>query len=301
MASRVITALFDNLADAERARARLIEMGVGRDQVSIVAQGTGGTAAGTTGGTTVTEQSRKEGGFFEALADLFLPEEDRYTYAEGIRRGGHLLSVRAADENIDRVVAIIEECRPVDIDQRAQEWRSAGWAGWETSRQGATGAGTGAAGAAGVRATGGTTAESAGRGTEREEVIPVVEERLNVGKRDVERGGVRVRSYVVEQPVQEQVNLREERVTVERRPVDQPVSGDPSRLMQEREIEVTETSERPVVNKEAVVREEVVVGKEARERTETVQDTVRRTEVEVEDERTKRGPAGPVPDQDRTG
>ena len=301
MASRVITALFDNLADAERARARLIEMGIARDQISIVAQGTGGTAAGATTGTTVTEQSRKEGGFFQALADLFLPEEDRYTYAEGIRRGSQLLSVRAVDANIDRVVAIIEECRPVDIDQRAQEWRSAGWTGWEASRQGATGtgAGTGAAGAAGVRATGGTTAESAGRGTEREEVIPVVEERLNVGKREVERGGVRVRSYVVEQPVQEQVNLREERVTVERRPVDQPVSGDPSRLMQEREIEVTEISERPVVNKEAVVREEVAVGKQAEERTETVQDTVRRTEVKVEDERTKRGPAGPIPDRDR--
>jgi uncharacterized protein (TIGR02271 family) len=272
MASRVITALFDTLADAERARARLIEVGIARDQISIVAQGTGGTTTGTT----VTEQSRKEGGFLDALADLFLPEEDRYAYAEGIRRGGHLLTVRAVDANIDRVISILEECRPVDIDQRAQEWRSTGWTGWEASRQGATGAG-------------------AERSTEKEEVLPVVEERLNVGKREVERGGVRVRSYVVEQPVQEQVNLREERVTVERRPVDQPVAGDPSRLMQEREIEVTETAERPVVNKEAVVREEVVVGKEAQERTETVQDTVRRTEVEVEDERTKRGPDGTVP------
>src|SRR5919199_2392381 len=155
--------------------------------------------------------------------------------------------------------------------QRAQEGRSAGWTGWEASRQ--------------------RTGAEAGR----EEVIPVVEERLNVGKREVERGGVRVRSYVVEHPVQEQVNLREERVTVERRPVDQPVAGDPSRLMQEREIEVTETTERPVVNKEAVVREELVVRKDAEKRTQTISETVRRTEVEVEDERTKRGPDGTVP------
>ena len=280
MASRVITALFDSLADAERARARLVEIGIPRDQISIVAQDT----SGTTTGTTATERSHREGGFLDTLANLFLPDEDRYTYAEGIRRGSHLLTVRAVDENIDRVISILEECRPVDIDQRAQEWRSTGWTGWEASRQSATGA-------ADVRATAGSASQSG----EREEVIPVVEERLNVGKREVERGGVRVRSYVVEQPVQEQVNLREERVTVERRPVDQPVSGDPSRLMQEREIEVTETAERPVVNKEAVVREEVAVGKEAQERTETVQDTVRRTEVEVEDERTKRGPGGTVP------
>ena len=289
MASRVITALFDTLADAERARARLIEVGIARDQISIVAQDT----SGTTTGSTATERSHRAGGFLDTLANLFLPDEDRHTYAEGIRRGSHLLTVRAVDENIDRVISILEECRPVDIDQRAQEWRSTGWTGWEASRQGAVGseAETSAAGTAGVRATAGT----ADRSTEKEEVLPVVEERLNVGKREVERGGVRVRSYVVEQPVQEQVNLREERVTVERRPVDQPVSGDPSRLMQEREIEVTETAERPVVNKEAVVREEVAVGKEAQERTETVQDTVRRTEVEVEDERTKRGPGGTVP------
>ena len=280
MAGRVITALFDSLADAERARARLVEIGVPRDQISIVAQDT----SGTTTGTTATERSHREGGFLDTLANLFLPDEDRSTYAEGIRRGSHLLTVRAVDENIDRVISILEECRPVDIDQRAQEWRSTGWTGWEASRQSATGA-------TDVRATAG----SASRSGEREEVIPVVEERLNVGKREVERGGVRVRRYVVEQPVQEQVDLGEERVTVERRPVDQPVSGDPSRLMQEREIEVTETAERPVVNKEAVVREEVAVGKEAQERTETVQDTVRRTEVEVEDERTKRGPGGTVP------
>ena len=132
-------------------------------------------------------------------------------------------------------------------------------------------------------------------------MIPVVEERLNIGKREVERGGARIRSYVVEQPVQEQVNLREERVSVERRPVNQPVSGDPSRLMQEREINVTETAEQPVVNKEAVVREEIAVRKDTEERTETVSDTVRRTEVDVDDTQTDRGPGGPGgPSRDRS-
>ena len=264
-AMRVITALFDNLADAEHARARLVEIGVPRDQISIVAQDT----SGTTTGTTATERSHREGGFLDTLANLFLPEEDRYTYAEGIRRGGQLLSVRVADADINRVISILEECHPVDIDQRAQEWRSAGWTGWEASRQ--------------------RTGAEAGR----EEVIPVVEERLNVGKREVERGGIRVRSYVVEQPVQEQVNLREERVTVERRPVNQPVAGDPSRLMQERTIDVIETAEKAVVGKEAVVREELVVRKDAEQRTETISDTVRRTEVEVDKKGSVKDPSDP--------
>jgi hypothetical protein len=76
-------------------------------------------------------------------------------------------------------------------------------------------------------------------GTDREERIPVAEERLNVGKREVNQGRVRVRSYVVETPVQEQVNLRQEHVSVERRPVDRPVTGKEN-LFQERTIEATE-------------------------------------------------------------
>ena len=57
------------------------------------------------------------------------------------------------------------------------------------------------------------------------EAIPIVEEQLRVGKRQVAGGRVRVRSYVVETPVQEQVTLRDETVRVERRPVDRPAHG----------------------------------------------------------------------------
>ena len=120
-----------------------------------------------------------------------------------------------------------------------------------------------------------------------DEVIPVAEEHLRVGKRDVSHGRVRIRSYVVETPVSEQVNLREERVEVERRPVSGTMqagslSGDP---FQERTIEVEERGEEAVVSKDARVKEELVIRKDVEQRTETVSDTVRSTEVEVEDER----------------
>jgi uncharacterized protein (TIGR02271 family) len=114
-----------------------------------------------------------------------------------------------------------------------------------------------------------------------EEVIPVAEERLRVGKRDVSHGRVRIRAYVVETPVEEQVTLREERVAVERRPADRALS-DAEQAFQERTIEAEERGEEAVVSKEARVTEEVVVRKEAEQRTETVSDTVRQTEVEVE-------------------
>ena len=71
----------------------------------------------------------------------------------------------------------------------------------------------------------GADARTMTRGTGgRDEVIPLTEEQLKVGKRDVSHGRVRVRSYVVEEPVEEQVNLRQEHVHVERRPVDRPAT-----------------------------------------------------------------------------
>ena len=114
--------------------------------------------------------------------------------------------------------------------------------------------------------------------------VPVVQEELKVGKREVETGGgVRVRTEIEERPVQEQVNLREEHVRVERHAVDRPATqADVNQALHGRTIEVREKSEQPVVSKEARVVEEVVVGKEATQRTETVRDTVRRTDVEVE-------------------
>jgi len=124
-----------------------------------------------------------------------------------------------------------------------------------------------------------------GMGSDREEVIPVAEERIDIGKREVERGVVRVRSYVTETPVSEQVHLRQEHVHVERRSVDpasEPVSEDAFR---ERTVEVSETAEEAVVQKRARVTEEVVIRKDVDERAHTVSDTVRRTEVEIDDGR----------------
>jgi uncharacterized protein (TIGR02271 family) len=113
--------------------------------------------------------------------------------------------------------------------------------------------------------------------------IPVVEEEVAIGKREVERGGVRVRTEVEERPVEEQVRLREEHVKVERRPVDRPASeADIRRAQQGGTLDVREKVEEAVVQKNARVVEEVVVGKEATQRTETVRDTVRKTDVHVE-------------------
>lgn len=112
--------------------------------------------------------------------------------------------------------------------------------------------------------------------------VPIVEEELAVGKRTVETGGVRVDKKVTEVPVHESVNLHEEHVTVERRPVDREVRPEDMRAFENASIEMREHAEEAVVEKRARVVEEVVVGKEATERTEQINDTVRRTDVRIE-------------------
>jgi uncharacterized protein (TIGR02271 family) len=119
-------------------------------------------------------------------------------------------------------------------------------------------------------------------GTEDEVRLPVLEEQLQVSKREVERGAVRVSTVVSERPVEEQVRLREEHVSVERRPVDRPVAPAAVAALRDQTLEVRESAEVPVVAKEARVVEEVVVRKDVAERAETVRDTLRRTDIRVE-------------------
>ncbi|WP_231862219.1 DUF2382 domain-containing protein [Rufibacter sp. DG15C] len=119
-------------------------------------------------------------------------------------------------------------------------------------------------------------------GTEGKKSIPIIEENLEVGKREVETGGVHVSSRIVEQPVEEHVRLREERVVVERTPVDRPATDADINSFKEGEISMTERAEVPVVNKEARVVEEVSLEKDVEEREETIRDTVRSTEVDVD-------------------
>ncbi len=120
------------------------------------------------------------------------------------------------------------------------------------------------------------------RNTSNDQTIPIIEENINVGKRVVQTGGVRVTTNMVETPVEETVRLREEHVTVERNPVNKPLTEGSFASFKESSIELTERAEVPVVSKEARVVEEISIGKEVNQREETIQDTVRKTEVDVE-------------------
>jgi uncharacterized protein (TIGR02271 family) len=119
---------------------------------------------------------------------------------------------------------------------------------------------------------------------ERGETVQEVEEELSVGKRKVATGGVRVTTSVSETPVEESVTLREERVEAERKPVRRTLSTEEAEAaFEEKTVEMLGTSEEAQVSKQARVTGEVALGKQVEKREETVKDTVRRTEVEVEE------------------
>jgi len=132
--------------------------------------------------------------------------------------------------------------------------------------------------------------ESAGAegAKEQGETVQEVEEELSVGKRKVATGGVRVTTRVSEQPVEESVSLREERVEAERKPASRKLSPEEAKAaFEEKTVEMLGTSEQAEVGKQARVVGEVALGKQVEEREKTVKDTVRRSEVEVEEVGTK--------------
>lgn len=254
------TALYDNRQDAEAAQQQLKGLGI------IDADGMNLADQNTTGFSADRDQHNSQG-FWGSLKGAFRPE-DHQVYEEGVRQGGYLLTVNVDDQNAERVEDILERSNAVDINEREEQYRQ-----------------TGLIPPTNMAASETTMGRTEGLAGQNEQAIPIVEEQLRVGKRQVERGGVRVRSYVVETPVQEQVTLRQEHVEVERRPVNQPLTGanmNADDLLRDRTIELTETSEEAVVAKEARVVEEVLVHKDVEQRTETIQDTVRHTEVDVD-------------------
>ncbi len=216
----------------------------------------------------IQHKGKQDGNVVDTLTTVGLPHRIADAYQEGLRRGGDLVIVTTDEHQIDTAVDIMERHGSINVQERAALWRQDGW------RESATDSQT----------------QTQTRNARGDTTIPVVEEDLRVGKRQVEHGAVRVNTHIVEEPVEETVNLHEEHVEVERRPVNRAATGADFDTFQEGTMEFTESSEEAVVDKHAHVAEEVVIRKEERDRKETVRDTVRRTEVDVDrvDERRRK-------------
>jgi uncharacterized protein (TIGR02271 family) len=253
MADKLI-AFFNTHDDAERAQSELESAGFDHDDARIFSQN----------GPSFWRDMKEAFGFAD--------ERDRYLYDEAAKRGATALLVDFDDADspsAQTAIQILQRHNPLDLEGSANQTASQ-----TTTAQSA------AAASRTTRAAAQTQA-SATRTQEGNQVVPVVEEKLQVGKRVVNRGGVRIHTKITERPVQEEVSLRQERVNVERRPVDRPVSS-ADEAFRDRTVEVQAHGEEAVVGKQARVVEEVVINKNVEQNKQTVRDTVRRSDVEVE-------------------
>jgi len=259
MSDTTVIGFYDSIPKAEIAQESLISAGIARNDIELLTEDSSKPT------NAVREEKR---GFFSQLKDLFGSHSDYSSdfehYQEGLRRGGAIVSVAVNDEDVDEVRDMLESSGATDVNEKGEEWRSQGWSGPINQN----------------------TSEARSQVSEKEQAdraIPVVEETLKVGKRQRENRTVRVYRRVVETPVEQTVDLTDEKVIVERTRVDRPADSNDLQF-EEKTIEVTETTEEPVVAKEAHVVEEVKVSKQRRTRQETVKDSLRRTEVEVQNE-----------------
>ena len=295
-----LVAVFDNHADAQSAMDELLASGFSRQDVRMSGADTGAMSGSATSATTTTATTTgstdTDTGIGSSIkhffSDLFGSDEDdtrRLNRYEGAVSGGKCVVTLTADSlpEVERAADIVERFGPIDIDEHSDnvgqmassgamlQGSQSGMQSYSTSAQSAT-----------TRQQGSLSGASLQRDTSTQsgasQSIPVVEEQLKVGKREVQRGGVRIFSRIVETPVSESVTLREEHVDVQRRAVDQPISAADATAFKEQTIEMRETAEEAVVQKSARVVEEVTVGKQVNQRQEQIQDTVRHTEVEVE-------------------
>lgn len=260
-----IAAVYKTPAQAESAVQDLLTAGV--PEASIDRHMQGGSYRG--GSSSLETRPAESKGFW---ASLFGGEthDDTSVYDENLTSGGSVVTVRAISEaDYDHVAAILERHDPVDVDDHMARNSSV-----ETTTTATYATAPAPQPAEPQPVTTGVASNDA--------TLSLSEESLVVGKRMVNRGSTRIRRYVVEKPVEENVTLHDEKVTIERRPVTAG-SAVSDAAFTDKVIEMTETGEEAVVGKTARVVEEVALRKEAVDHVETVRDTVRKEEVEIEE------------------
>jgi uncharacterized protein (TIGR02271 family) len=276
--AQTVVGLFNSASEAQQAVQQLMSAGFEQSNVDVAAQdarnaqqmtGASGSnndpsdfrnSSGTAIEGAADATSRATGAAEDGIGNFFnnlfggSDNNDARAYTHVTRSGGSVVTVHAASgSEAERARDILDSYGAIDVHAQA-----------ESLGYGMTGAQ-------------GYANEEGGA-----QKVNIIEENLQVGKRVEQTGGARIRSRIIEKPVEASVRLREEHVNVQRRDVDRPATEADFAAFQEGEISVTEQAERAVVAKEARVVGEVSIDKTATEREQTIRDTVRSTDVQVE-------------------
>ena len=228
---------------ARKAVDKLVDAGISRSNIDLSAH----TAKADT-----YEDDYEDSGVVEFFKNLFGDDDEDHRRYSTVGSRGSIVTVHTMSEDqAEKVADILDDNGALNVHDSAARY------GYEADTD---------------------VADDA----ESKQNVKVIEEDLRVGKETVQTGGVRLKSRIVSKPVEEHVRLREERVYVRRNPVNRPATDADLDNFEEGEVVMTERAERAVVAKEANVVEEVSVGKEVEAHDETIRETVRKTEVDVE-------------------
>ena len=209
------------------------------------------------------QEDEKTSGFWDWLfGNDGIDEEDKHRYSRVGSRSA-IVSVYVPEHvQAERVTALLDSYGAIDVNEKDAQLRTS------ANMQSA-----------------GTNPRRLPEDVNSDVSVDVIKEDIAVGKREVEKGSIRLRSRIIEKPVQEKIRLRDERVYITRKPVDKPVNSEivGTTAFDDQTIEMTAYAEEAVVEKSAKVVEEITVNKEVTEHEEVIRDTVRETEVDIVD------------------
>jgi hypothetical protein len=245
MSYEKVVAVYDTEASANAALKSLVSTGFSPDDISVIRSEGEAAKAGL-----------YEPGLWQRLFGRDLDHHEAAVLGRSFKEGSVIVSVRVPESEAPRVVSLLDSHKPVDVLDRAKAY--------------------GLVGAPVAAPQAPVPSKLTG-----DEMLRVAEEQINVGKRLIESGLTRVRRFSVEKPVEASITLHEEHAEVMRRAI-----SDPNYVKDidwsDKTIDVTETVEEPVVNKTAHITEEVVIRRQGSDRTQTVHDTVRRQQIDVD-------------------
>jgi uncharacterized protein (TIGR02271 family) len=243
---KVVTA-YDSVDKAKNALKVLQNAGISTSDMSILDS------------TALASHDAEHVGLWRRLFGENVWEHEATVYGDTLKKGGAILAARVPEDQVARVMALLDVHQPLDVHTVAKKLG-------ETVP---------------VEAKALVTPPIAKADARDAETLRLAEEQLNVGKRMFQTGTTRIRRFVTERPVEANVTLHEEHAEVVRRAI-----TDPAYVADidwsDKAYEVTETAEEAVVSKTARVVEEVTLRKTGTDHVETVKDTVRRQQVEVE-------------------
>jgi stress response protein YsnF len=247
-----VVGLFEDKKHLDNVVSKLTSSGVNKPNIDVSPYRT----EGNYGGSDYDYERREENeSFWDKLFGS--DSEDKEVYSRAGSRC-HVVTVHAEDKSeAKRASEILDEAGAKDVNAYNQR----------TNAQ-----------------SGNMNRNTASRSTGKDSV-DVVQEELNVGKREVQDKEVKLKSRIIEKPVEENVRLKNERVYVKREPANREAKkGD----FKDRKVEMNESHEEAVVEKNSRVVETVSLEKDVDATNKKVKDTLKETKVEVDENRKDR-------------